>query len=101
MPNEPLMVPLEYLDRVSFQDRKERAQMPTAFGLAGGIFDALMQVRLDHLLTKRFERLARGDNLHEHIRTVDVRFHHLLNPLDLSFDFAQADDEPSFSSPGR
>jgi hypothetical protein len=89
-----------FSDRVSFQNREERAKMTATFRLARGILDALVKMRLNHFFAERLERLAGRDDLHEHIRAVFISFDHFFNPLDLSFDFAQADDERSFLQPG-
>ena len=59
-----------------------------------------MQMRLNHFLAERFQRPARGDDLHQHIGTIGIGFHHFFNGLNLAFDPPQTDDERSFLQPG-
>jgi hypothetical protein len=59
-----------------------------------------VQPGLDHFFAKRFQRLAGGNHLHQHIGAISIGLHHFFNGFDLAFDAAQADDERSLFQPG-
>jgi len=48
---------------IPFEDSEEGAQVLTAFGLRRGVFDAVVEVRLDDFIAKSFQCPPAGDDL--------------------------------------
>lgn len=78
---------------ISFQNREQFPKFALPFGGVGCAFDAIMRVLMDDDLGKRLESLARGNNLSQDFRAVDVFVDHALDGCQLARDFPQANLE--------
>jgi len=81
---------------VALQDGDEGAKIAPALGGVFHILDAVMRVRMDYLLPKRFEAAARRDHLVQDLGAIGVLGYQPFESLNLAANFSQADDERIF-----
>lgn len=75
------------------EDCDEGTQVAAALGGIFHVLDAIVRVRMNNLLRKRFERVASGDGLVQNVRAVSVFRNQSLESVNLTANFAKPNDE--------
>lgn len=77
---------------ISLQDCQQFLQFPFPFRFRMSVLDAVMHVRMNQFLGKRFQPATRGDDLCENFHAVPIFGKHTLNGVELTRYFPHPDN---------